>query len=321
MKEQLEREESIFTKLKKFIRGINPLSINDNIPTVSYVIKKVLAFLGIYIISMFVAEVAIIVVFFIMGYKLLNGEMVDMQTMMIMKYYGYVIFIIIAMLYCKFIEKRSLKSMGFNGKISGYLKGIIVAIILIGISISLISLTGQLSLDELVSNVDMPIIIAFLGGFIIQGAMEETLCRGFLMTSLSKRVSIPIAIAISTLAFAYFHLGGLFESQSLYVIIGIINLLLVSTLFSLYIIKDGNIWVACAIHSFWNFCLYNVCGLNLSGIQKPTAILSFTTGAENILNGGKYGIEASIITTAVLFVCVIALAIKVKKSGINKIEL
>ena len=55
------------------------------------------------------------------------------------------------------------------------------------------------------------------------------------------------------------------------------------------------------VHSFWNFLLFNVFGLNLSGAQaERTALLKLETDGATVLNGGAYGIEASIVTTLVL---------------------
>lgn len=98
------------------------------------------------------------------------------------------------------------------------------------------------------------------------------------------------------------------------------QLLLVSTIFALLIINDKNIWIACGMHSFWNFCLFNIFGLNLSGSSKNlTAIFDFSTNGENILNGGVYGIEASVITTAVLILYAMFLIFKYRKNKVQAV--
>ncbi len=305
--------------MKKFLNLISPFNAKEDVPPILFVIKKVLAFVLIFFVSGILSEGVAIIAHYIMGYNVLQGEMLDLRAMTLMKYYGYGVFMVVAMLYCKLIEKRSLKSMGFNGKVFGYLKGILVGVVLLAVSIGLILLTGNITYSGVLQNIDYPIIFAFLGAFIIQGAMEETLCRGFLMTSLSKKVSIPIAILISSLAFAAPHFPSLFSGNFIYSFMGIINLLLVSIIFSLLIINGKNIWIACGMHTFWNFCLFNIFGLNLSGSdKKPTAIFDFSTGSENILNGGTYGIEASVITTAVLAICVIFLILIYRKLKVEK---
>jgi len=300
--------------MKKIFKMISPFNSNEDMLPILFVVKKVLAFILIFFVSGILAEGVVIIAHYIMGYNVLQGEMLSIEEMTLMKYYGFVIFIIVTILYCKFIEKRSLKSMGFDRKLLEYIKGVLIGIALLTISIGIIVITGNITYNGIFKNINYPIILAFLGAFIIQGAMEETLCRGFLMISLSKKVSIPVAIIISSLAFAAPHFSSLFLGKFIFSFIGIINLLLVSTIFSLLIINGRNIWIACGMHSFWNFFLFNVFGLNLSGSgKKATAIFNFSTNNENILGGGTYGIEASIITTAVLVVCTVFLILNYKK--------
>ncbi len=70
----------------------------------------------------------------------------------------------------------------------------------------------------------------------------------------------------------------------------------------------SNIWIACGLHGTWNFILYGIMGLSLSGSKiNSDGIMKFETNSSNIMNGGIYGIEASIITTVILGVVVIVL--------------
>lgn len=307
--------------MKKILKMISPFNGKEDMPIAIYILKKLLAFVLIFIFSMVLSEGIVIIAHYMMGYDVLNGEMLSIQAMTLMKYYGYIVFIIVTMLYCKVVEKRSIKSMGFNSKFSGYLKGSILGVVLLVASIGIIMFTGSISYNGVVKNINYPIILAFLGAYIIQGAMEETLCRGFLMTSLGKKISIPLAVLISSLVFAEPHFSSLFKGDFIYSFIGIINLLLVSTIFSLLIINGKNIWIACGMHSFWNFCLSNVLGLSLSGTgKKTTAIFDLIIKSESIFNGGAYGIEASIITTGVLFLCSVLLILKYRKNNTKTIE-
>ena len=153
----------------------------------------------------------------------------------------------------------------------------------------------------------------YLGGFVIQGAMEEVMCRGFLMNSLRCKVSIQIAILISSFMFTFPHLSTLFQFSILVRIIGIVNLLLFSIMVSLLMIKYNNIWVSCAVHSVWNFVLAIIIGINVSGSNKTSSVFSFNVNESmKLLSGGQYGFEAGLICTAVLSLFIIMLLRKVK---------
>ena len=87
----------------------------------------------------------------------------------------------------------------------------------------------------------------------------------------------------------------------LIVAVGVVNLILISVIFSLLTVRFRSIWAACGLHSIWNYILYSILGLNMSGNDEiVAAVFDMQSTGSNILNGGEYGIEASILTTAVL---------------------
>lgn len=75
-------------------------------------------------------------------------------------------------------------------------------------------------------------------------------------------------VIVSTILFILLHWWSLFAREMIYSVIGAINLILISVIFSFLTICFKSIWAACGLHSFWN--------------------------------GSIYGIEASITTTIVL---------------------
>ena len=161
-------------------------------------------------------------------------------------------------------------------------------------------------------------IILLIGGFIIQGATEEILCRGIVLHALREKAPLWIAIAVSTILFIIPHWSSLFEGDAIYGVIGVANLVLISIIFSLLTIRFKSIWVACGLHSFWNAILYCILGLNLSGNDETvTAIFNMQSVGNNIWNGGEYGIEASIITTVVLAIAT-AIIWYVSRDCVNK---
>ncbi|MGN0313489.1 MAG: lysostaphin resistance A-like protein, partial [Fusicatenibacter sp.] len=198
-------------------------------------------------------------------------------------------------------EKKTLSEMGLTKRFGNYFTGIIVGILLLVVSVFAIVLTGNMEYRGLFENADPLVIILFIGGFIVQGATEEILCRGIVLHTLKDKIPTWIAIAISTSLFIIPHWSSLFEGSTIYGVIGVANLILISIIFSLLTIRFQNIWVVCGLHSFWNAILYCVLGLNLSGKDETvTAVFHMQSVGENIWNGGAYGIEASVITTVVL---------------------
>lgn len=287
--------------MKQFLKNILPFNNRTEMPKALFVIKKVLAFWLCYIAGLFIAEGVIILLHFALGKNMLVGDVFDAQTITLITYYGYIIIAGVTLLYWKLIEKKPLSEMGLTKRFGNYFIGVIAGVILLVVSVFVIVLTGNIEYHGFFGNANILMIILLIGGFIIQGATEEFLCRGIVLHSLKEKTPLWLAIAISTILFIVPHWSSLFEEDIIYGIIGVANLVLISLIFSLLTIRFKSIWAACGLHSFWNAILYCILGLNLSGNDETvTAIFNMQSIGENIWNGGVYGIEASLVTTVVL---------------------
>lgn len=295
-------------KQVKILKKISPFNNLEKMSATVYIIKKSLAFLMIYCSSAIIGEAITIGSLYFMGYDPLHGVMPAGRIKILLPYYGFSIFLLITVLYCILIEKKGIKFLGYNKKVTDYFLGCIIAMILLAIIISLCCMTNAIVWEGISGNSDNIYLICLWIGFIIQSAGEETLTRGFLLHTLVKKVSVPMAIFVSSTAFVLPHLFTMFEADTKYVVIGIANLYLISIIFSLLVLSRSNIWIACGLHSIWNFILYGIMGLSLSGSEiNSDSIMKFIANSATILNGGIYGIEASIITTLVLGAVVILL--------------
>lgn len=308
-------------KMKTIRKWISPFNNMEEMPTAIYIVKKMLAFLFLYFGSGILGEAVIIAGLAAAGYDPVHGEMPSGEIANLIRYYGFGIYLIMAIWYCKCIEKRESKSKGLQKKITDYLLGSVIAIVLLGTIVGVTFLCGGIAFRTIKGNISLGYTIALLVGFMIQGAAEEVLCRGFLQTSLMKKVPIAIAVLLSAIAFAVPHFPMLFAAETKYAVTGTVNLLLIAIIFSMLTLYHANIWSACGLHSIWNFLLYGVFGLTLSGNEADGAgILCFEVRECSMINGGEYGLEASILTTVVLMVATIILLIVMKWNRRNKIR-
>ncbi len=294
--------------MKKFSGTRISFHFLDKLSNTVYIIKKLLVFLMIYGISAILGEAVIIGIFYAMGYDPLHGIMPADRVAALFSYYGFSVFLLVTILFCKFVEK-DLDSLGFQNRIRDYLTGGFLAIILLMSIIGLCCFSGAISWMGISRNSDKLYLFALLAGFAIQSAAEETMCRGFLLQSLLRRTSAKIAIFTSSTAFALPHLPSLLETGPKYAVFGIINLYLISVILSLLVLRRSNLWIACGLHGIWNYILSGIMGLSLSGKGHISdGMIKFQINSENILNGGIYGIEASIMTTVILAIATILLA-------------
>ena len=292
--------------MKQLLKNISPFNNRTEMPTAFFVVKKVLAFWLCYIAGLFIAEGIVILLHFALGKNMLVGDVFDAQTITLIIYYGYIVMAGVALAYWKFIEKKPLSEMGLTKHFGNYFIGAITGVLLLTVSVVAIILTGNIEYHGVFENADILVIVLLVGGFVVQGATEEILCRGIVLHTLKEKTSLWIAIAVSTIMFVLPHWSSLFAGETIYGVIGVANLVLISIIFSLLTICFKSIWAACGLHSFWNAILYSILGLNLSGNDGTvTAIFNMQSVGENIWNGGVYGIEASIITTVVLTIATV----------------
>ncbi len=302
--------------MKDFLKNILPFNNREDMSVWQFVIKKFLAFWLCFIVASFVAEGVIILVHLACGKNLLAGEFFDEQILMLMQFYGEIIFIGVVLLYWKLIERKSFVQMGITKRIGSYLYGVILAVLLLFISVGFIIICGGFEYLGIFENINVVMILLFIGSFIVQGAMEEFLCRGLVFHALKDKTNNWVAIGVSTLVFILPHWSALFAGEVIYGLLGIVNLILISLIFCLLTLRFGSIWAACGLHSIWNAILYTILGLNLSGNEGSiAAVFNIKSVGNNILNGGMYGLEASILTVVIQLIVAIWLGLDVKKKN------
>lgn len=304
------------SKIKQFFKNISPLNNRTDMPGILYIIKVFIIFWFVKTGAELIGEGVVIAVCFACGKNPLQGEMFSPNIMMLIMYYGYLILIAIMFLYWKLFQKKTLSELGFTQKVGSYITGVITGTVLVVISVLLVVLAGAISYNGVFENMNKGFILLMLGGFICQGAMEEVLCRGIVMGLLMKRTSAPVAIGLSSVMFIIPHLFNMTLSGGVFIFFAIVNLFLISIVFSLLTLHYKSIWAACGFHSIWNFILYNIFGMNLSGNDEiKAAVFDMRSVGNNILNGGIYGIEASVVTAIVLAVTVIILFVIINRKG------
>ena len=205
--------------------------------------------------------------------------------------------IVVCIVYCTKLERRPLTSLGFRGKnpVGEYLIGYVLGVLLFTLAWAICLATGTAKLEPMPSGLPWTIVL-FLFAFLIQGLSEETLCRGFLMQTLSARYAPIVAVAVNAVFFAALH----FANAGL-TLLAFCNLFLFGIFASVYMWKRGSIWGVAALHSAWNFTQGNLLGIRVSGNVLGPSVLS-TSLTENgaWINGGAFGLEGGLAVTIVL---------------------
>ena len=214
------------------------------------------------------------------------------------------------------ISKLKIEQLGFtkDNIVFSYLKGALFGTLQIFTVFFIIF--GLKAIDVYyVGNISILLLIKVFIIFIFQGLLEEILFRGYLMPFFSKVIGIKFTIILLSFLFTCIHLFNPNLD-----IIGLANVFLAGVTFSLIYYYTGNLWIVGAMHTLWNFILGFIVGSQISGIITYNSVF-FSIPVENkdLISGGVFGFEASIVTTIVeltisLFVIYL---IKKEKKGEN----
>lgn len=288
-------------KIKETALNLSPFNNRTEMPKLLYILKVILIFYAFKFGGEIIGEGIAIAIHFACGKNPLKGEMFDMNTIILITYLGYSVMIAVIMLFWRLFQKKTPVEMGFTGKVGHYLAALPAGALLLAACIFPVMLTGALRYNGVFASIDTKMVLLMIPCYIFQGALEEVLCRGVVQQLLIKKVSVPAAFAGSAVLFILPHLDNMEGAAPEIYVTAVINLVLISLLFSLVTYRSGSIWAACALHSVWNYILNIVFGLNLSGNEESVAaVFDMSSVGSNVLNGAEYGIEAGILTTLVL---------------------
>lgn len=224
-----------------------------------------------------------------------------------------ILMIVVILLYCRLLEKRTPDTMGFRKKklISQYIIGAIAGVVFFSVAYLLCLLTGSIHFDGLTENILPIYIIGYLIGYMVQGMAEEVLCRGYLFVSLTRRYSVSYSIVISAVFFALLH-----GMNSNLTFLAMINLFLFGVFAALMLVKYENIWIVGAFHSLWNFAQGNLYGIQVSGNSLQKSVFASTSReGMSIIHGGAFGMEGGLAVTLVLATGIAYLIWALKREG------
>jgi len=129
----------------------------------------------------------------------------------------------------------------------------------------------------------------------IDAAGEELLFRGYIFGRVVEIIGPVAATICSSLLFAVAHASNPSVST-----IGLVNIFLGGTFFSLCYLRTGSLWVAIGAHAAWNIVLAKVLGVPVSGMEFGGSILRTPASGPEWLSGGMFGPEGGMTATLVL---------------------
>ena len=125
--------------------------------------------------------------------------------------------------------------------------------------------------------------------FLWVAVYEEIIFRGVLFRMIDRRFGYVSALVVSALLFGFMHYfqGTLWSSIAIAIEAG----LMLGAAYKL----SGNLYFPIGIHWAWNFAEGCIFGTQVSGAVVATSVFTSEVSGPDIVSGGEFGPEASII--------------------------
>ena len=174
------------------------------------------------------------------------------------------------------------------------LSGISLAIVLYAVGFGVSLLAGAIEIAGVIYN-PSSLLISFVF-FLLVAITEEFALRGFVLERmLQGGVNKFWALFLSATLFSLVHIAN-----PNFDFLSFINILLAGILLGSSYIYTRNLCFPIALHWFWNWIQGPVLGYEVSGNKFCDGLLTLYLLETNLINGGAFGFEGSILCTVLM---------------------
>ncbi len=203
----------------------------------------------------------------------------------------------------------SLLGMSLKGRGKDLLAGLGVAMLLyaVGFGTSLLMGTVEIASVQWVPRDLLGTLLFFL----LVAVTEEVMLRGFVLgRMLSAGMNRFVALFLSSALFSAMHL---FNPN--FALLPFVNILLAGCLLGASFLYTRNLCFPVVLHWFWNWLQGPVLGYEVSGMDSGETLLTLRLTGSDLLTGGSFGFEGSLLCTVLLVVGTLAIVAYYERRG------
>lgn len=195
----------------------------------------------------------------------------------------------------------SLLGLSLKGRGKDLLAGTGVAVLLYAVGFGLSLLMGMVEVADVQW---MPRdLLGALMFFLLVAVTEEVMLRGFVLgRMLSEGMNRFVALLLSSALFSAMHL---FNPN--FAFLPFVNILLAGCLLGASFLYTRNLCFPIVLHWFWNWLQGPVLGYEVSGTDCGQTLLTLRLKGSDLLTGGSFGFEGSLLCTVLLVVGTLAI--------------
>ena len=205
-------------------------------------------------------------------------------------------------LYWIVIQKFTIAEFGLRLKngISESLTGLLTGLFLITSIFLILLISEQIEIKAI--QFDALSFFSYLFIFLLVGFYEESLLRGYFLGTMLKLTNKYLALGITSVLFSLMHI-----LNANFSLVPFINIVLAGILLGIVYIHTLRLWFSITLHFIWNFLQGPVFGSMVSGNSSGESVISITTNDNDLLTGGEFGFEGSLIMTGLLMILILIL--------------
>ena len=222
----------------------------------------------------------------------------------------------------RWIEKRSLLSVGFGGahRLRKFLIGLAVGIAMMGAILIAIALSGGYRVADLAPAFASPVALGWIAlllvCFALQASVEEFVFRGWLFSTIMLRWNTSAAFILTAAAFTFLHFS---PGQPLLMTAMVFAF---SIFASAWACRSNSLWGVMGWHTGWNWFAGTGFDVPVTGLDVglPALIVKLVPVGPAYLNGAGEGPEGSVFTLALLTVASLSLLLLARSRERNRID-
>lgn len=213
-------------------------------------------------------------------------------------YYGFV----------RLVEDRPVTELSLSGAGKEFGTGLLLGLGLFTACILVLMMLGIYRIEGLNPwHFLLPVIPMVISS----GVFEELVYRGVLFRVLEEYLGSWIALLLASLVFGLRHLsnpegtlqGALFITVEAGILLGAAFML------------TRRLWLAIGLHMSWNYAQAAIYSGAVSGVEMPPGLIRNVIAGPDVLTGGKFGIESSVVAFALATAAGVVMLVMAVRQG------
>jgi len=217
-----------------------------------------------------------------------------------------VLLLLIYLFFVRAMEHRRVREISLR-KTPSIIPGVIIGLGLFTATIAILSAMGVAHIGNYTPG--QPLLMA-INMAVLSAVGEEIVFRGVVFRIFEEMFGTLVALLVSAGFFGLIHMGN----HGATVVSGVAIALEAGVLLAVSYMLVRNLWLPIGLHFDWNFCEGGIFGSAVSGNTFKGLWTTTFTGPD-LLSGGKFGPEASVVAVAVCATAALVILVLAVRRG------